>query len=1051
MPNYVHEITVVAPDIICIEYRDEDPIPGEVIALGAPDAEGGAQDAWLNRTHPTRGTTLAQVIGKDRGWLFFGDGRGTTWLDRAATDNVANWGTIGGRTVESVHRYSKPIRDGMAGTSPGFHSQFNHRVYLKLDGALAQGSHTIVHPDTTIADSTFVYNYKTTRCRSLKTPPGHRPEDTHKKAFLSEWIWAYGTEGGAVEFADTYNITEAYIINSDGGIVSDALPVTLRIDPFTPETYANAWWRVQQGHDASDGLQTIQYYTDMTRPVIANLEAITQANPAVLTAPGHGLSVGDLFAITGVDSNYDRATSGLSIAIADFLHSRYYRVATVPTSDTLTVTNISNGSALDTSGVGSGIRGGTSNGGKLRHIIRLNRAGTYNYEIDYSGVDLAPGRYRVYIPNLGVSDLIEIYEGWWHTVAKTLWKGLYNQRNGMAIDPAIGGFDRPISFRNGVNGVTHYASELPGFFSNENGFAGGFDSNLGNWGNWSTDTVVDWWGGHQDAADWDSILNSHAHVYMRLCDLVEYIPAARTTNFGCPQSADVIGDIYTGLTLPDLLNEAVWGLDTWRRNQLPDGSVYSSQQYGSRTVDPTVGANAITGGGGRLFEGSWNWRFDVHLTAPDHISTMMYVAAAAKMSKCFRALGHDTVADIWLESADAAWDWVDTMRNNFSALIAHYDYVRENAGWVQQDITNITDNGSGKCRLTVADTTGFTSNTGTYGIAGVVGTTEANVHSSLQVTVVNGTTIDLPGINFVNAYVSGGKIGPLVRQVRRMMATYENERRVAASLSMMAAAVAAGDSAMVAKYKAIGEVSPLITPSSIAGVGQWDYQWCTADATSATRTAVRDLVRDDKNTVLLRFDAPHAFEWVMRGQQNQHDDSYDTQSLIWGHQLETDETKKAKCLKALKAHLGHVLGANAHGRSMCTGLGYRNFCTTLQADSQLLYGSNREVLPGRPHLTYTYRNGGDAKSSFNFAISIRNNPYSGSLAEINRSMTEPYAAVPNMEAIYETPWAIDGNEYTIGGQTMPWLTAALYLHAYDGNEDTSTLPTTLRVYYNTAD
>ena len=70
-------------------------------------------------------------------------------------------------------------------------------------------------------------------------------------------------------------------------------------------------------------------------------------------------------------------------------------------------------------------------------------------------------------------------------------------------------------------------------------------------------------------------------------------------------------------------------------------------------------------------------------------------------------------------------------------------------------VSGAADNGSGKVRLTVSASAGFT--TGKYDIIrNVGGTTEAN--GTHQITVVDGTHIDLPGVAFANAYTSGGTI-----------------------------------------------------------------------------------------------------------------------------------------------------------------------------------------------------------------------------------------------------------------------------------------------------
>lgn len=73
-----------------------------------------------------------------------------------------------------------------------------------------------------------------------------------------------------------------------------------------------------------------------------------------------------------------------------------------------------------------------------------------------------------------------------------------------------------------------------------------------------------------------------------------------------------------------------------------------------------------------------------------------------------------------------------------------------------QTISGAANNGSGKIRLTVGSTSGWT--TGNYKtISGVAGTTEAN--GTWAITVIDGTHIDLNGSTFTHAYTSGGLVG----------------------------------------------------------------------------------------------------------------------------------------------------------------------------------------------------------------------------------------------------------------------------------------------------
>ena len=70
-------------------------------------------------------------------------------------------------------------------------------------------------------------------------------------------------------------------------------------------------------------------------------------------------------------------------------------------------------------------------------------------------------------------------------------------------------------------------------------------------------------------------------------------------------------------------------------------------------------------------------------------------------------------------------------------------------------ISNAANNGSGLIRLTVGSTSGWSTGDSKT-IRDVTGTTEAN--GTWTITVINGTTIDLQGSTFANAYVSGGYV-----------------------------------------------------------------------------------------------------------------------------------------------------------------------------------------------------------------------------------------------------------------------------------------------------
>jgi hypothetical protein len=85
-------------------------------------------------------------------------------------------------------------------------------------------------------------------------------------------------------------------------------------------------------------------------------------------------------------------------------------------------------------------------------------------------------------------------------------------------------------------------------------------------------------------------------------------------------------------------------------------------------------------------------------------------------------------------------------------------------------VSNAANNGAGKVRLTISSLTAGSgpgsTNLGlenSVTVYGIVGTSEAN--GTWPFLIVDATHIDLPTVNFVNAYVAGGKIGGSLDQL----------------------------------------------------------------------------------------------------------------------------------------------------------------------------------------------------------------------------------------------------------------------------------------------
>lgn len=100
----------------------------------------------------------------------------------------------------------------------------------------------------------------------------------------------------------------------------------------------------------------------------------------------------------------------------------------------------------------------------------------------------------------------------------------------------------------------------------------------------------------------------------------------------------------------------------------------------------------------------------------------------------------------------ASW-WCGQRVETVGTFVAASSIGQAHTAAASVAITGAADNGSGLIRLTVASTTGMTTGD-SVSVGGVGGTVEAN--GVWTITVISGTTFDLQGSTFANAYGSGG-------------------------------------------------------------------------------------------------------------------------------------------------------------------------------------------------------------------------------------------------------------------------------------------------------
>lgn len=590
----VHEVTMATPDIISIELRDPAFQRGSIVRLDPPRVEEVGtwvmhQGAW------------GLLIGPKRDHLRISDTPPDTFLDRRAIDDVASYGPIGERKVVAVYRKSMPYDSGLFRGPGGVTrsgASLKHYVYLKLDAPLAEGNHAISGPKPLDGTRVIVDDRSTRAAAIHATQLGHRKSDTAKVAYLSLWLPG-GPDQGAVDFR-RYGTDRFKVLDEAGGEVF-AGAIRLRAGPTDPEPGNGL------PHELLD-------YADASAAAIP-LSRI-DGRSFVSSVP-HGLHGGQRVALQRLRGEQDAS-------------------AVFATVGTTTQTG------FDVVGVVGELPQDLAPGATATPSHRANRAGTYVFELDYSDWEPASdGVYRLQVPGLGVSDPIVISDDVWLRSARLSVAGLYHHRSGVALDSRYG-YARPASFRPGPD-MTIRESRLPLLWSSE--FAGGFvPFEEGAKPAWLTERAAPatYWGGYMDAGDWDRRIQ-HVEVSALLLEAFEAMPAQkRSVDLGLPKSSEVLDDgVYQGTDgLPDLVHEAIWVLDFFRRLQLEDGSIRGGIESASH---PLKG------------EPSFLEHQQVFAYAPDHISTYKYAAVAAKLARILRDLGSDRAAALFQSSALAAW------------------------------------------------------------------------------------------------------------------------------------------------------------------------------------------------------------------------------------------------------------------------------------------------------------------------------------------------------------------------------------------------------------
>jgi len=264
-----------------------------------------------------------------------------------------------------------------------------------------------------------------------------------------------------------------------------------------------------------------------------------------------------------------------------------------------------------------------------------NFNGTNVFIMDFSQLQ-KPGRYRVYVDGIGCSYPFDISDDVWAKAFYVSARFLYHQRSGIALGPPFTTFKRPRNFHPD-DGIRIYATNTTlfdveyGLRKNEERFSKIVRGK-------TSEIVPDAWGGYCDAGDWDRRV-VHLIAARYLFELYDYSPKYfEKFDLTIPGSKE---------DFPDIIREALWGIDFHRRIQTKEGGIRGGIESEEH---PKYG------------EASWQESLNVFAFAPDVYSSYVYAGAAANAAYILKKYNLK-MSDIYTESAVKAMEWAENEAN----------------------------------------------------------------------------------------------------------------------------------------------------------------------------------------------------------------------------------------------------------------------------------------------------------------------------------------------------------------------------------------------------
>lgn len=284
------------------------------------------------------------------------------------------------------------------------------------------------------------------------------------------------------------------------------------------------------------------------------------------------------------------------------------------------------------------------------------------YSLDFSSFN-QPGRYRVCVTNLGCSFPFRIDDQVWTDATLVSARGYLNQRSGIALGAPYTSYQLPRDMHPD-DGYKIHEMDAAIFYdpvrfppNTLNHFARIQASLLE-----STNQPLAW-GGWHDAADYDRSIGPQGHMRAvhAMMDLYESNPAF----FGALR----LNIPETGNGRSDILDEALWCLELFRRIQRADGGVPANIESIEHPTEPSFKLMQPTG-----------------MSPPTPQTNRLYAAAAAQMSLLLKN-NNPTLSQTYRTSAERAMAWADANASvpniyDQAAILPQHEATNLAAAWM---------------------------------------------------------------------------------------------------------------------------------------------------------------------------------------------------------------------------------------------------------------------------------------------------------------------------------------------------------------------------------